>query len=443
MTYCIRQFIRKRLIRFPKWDELRDIYAIIEVLQTVDEDHMDIEILKEDRLRYWCQRIDIPEEAVVELAEIASMVRGDEILSAVFTEFHEKTAIRGEWHREWTPLPFDPHVEAVLGERTSMFYVLAYLAAVPHTEKLYIKQGYGMDVFRDTMSDFRIWLSHVRDRDGHWGFDRFMWIWLHLTGILFRIGRLQFILRDFEDGVKAFRQRSDGRLLLMADPEIRLRADGYAFGAGKSWWDDEKDQADKNSDDEGWLPVYEETGDGWKGNPVSPYGYGVRPEVSLPRSEWDLILQKGDTILDLHIPRKDPFTVEACADSYCRALAFFKQHWPEKTVIAGFCHTWFFTPQLQQILPAESNIVRFQREFYLYPHPGGPGFLWNFVFSEKERDLATAPRDTSLRRDVLDWLSQGKEMFDLPGLMFHGSEEWGSQPYMRAWDAQMSLAAPR
>jgi len=36
---------------------------------------------------------------------------------------------------------------------------------------------------------------------------------------------------------------------------------------------------------------------------------------------------------------------------------------------------------------------------------------------------------------VLDWLGQGKELFDLPGVCFHGPDEWGSQPYMREWDA--------
>ena len=99
-----------------------------------------------------------------------------------------------------------------------------------------------------------------------------------------------------------------------------------------------------------------------------------------------------------------------------------------------YCHTWFFTPQLQTLLPPESAIVKFQREFYLYPFPGNIGFLWSFVFGEKYPDPFTAPRDTSLRRAVLDWIGQGKEIFDLPGIMFHTPEEWGTQPYMRQWD---------
>jgi hypothetical protein len=127
-------------------------------------------------------------------------------------------------------------------------------------------------------------------------------------------------------------------------------------------------------------------------------------------------------------------TVEACRDSLRRASDFFAAQYPQRLFKATFCHTWFFTAQLQQILPLESNIVRFQREFYLFPYPGGPGFLSGFVFSETEFDPAKAPRDTWLRRGVLDWLGAGKELFDLPGLLFHTPEEWGSTPYMSAWD---------
>jgi hypothetical protein len=60
--------------------------------------------------------------------------------------------------------------------------------------------------------------------------------------------------------------------------------------------------------------------------------------------------------------------------------------------------------------------------------------LWGFVFGKKYPDRLTAPRDTSLRRAVLDWLDEGGEIFDLPGLMFHAPQAWGTQPYMRRWD---------
>ena len=54
---------------------------------------------------------------------------------------------------------------------------------------------------------------------------------------------------------------------------------------------------------------------------------------------------------------------EACGESMRTALAFFPRHFPERLPAVAFvCSTWFFDAQYQQILPATSNIVRFQRE---------------------------------------------------------------------------------
>jgi hypothetical protein len=228
-------------------------------------------------------------------------------------------------------------------------------------------------------------------------------------------------------------QNLDGDLsgldfVLLADPEQSLRPDGCAYGAGKSHHDNDVMTA------EAWKPLYEKSAVGWRGQLVSPYGRVRSQTVYLPRAEWDLILQHGDTVLDLHIPRKDPLSAETCGDSYRQALEFFPRIFPERSWKALYCHTWFFTPQLQSFLPPESSIVKFQREFYLFPFPGSVGFLWSFVFGEKYPDPATAPRDTSLRRAVLDWIGQGKEIFDLPGVMFHSPEVWGTQPYMGRWD---------
>jgi hypothetical protein len=420
---------------------------------------MDIELLHTERLAAWGARLDFPAEAVNALQAVASQVRGDQELLAIFKAFHQWTALGGEWHREWSDLPVDPRVQSRLGERTSLFYLLAYMAALPYTEARYRQLGIGMDIFDDTMLDFLNYLGDFYDLHGVWGYAQFAWIWRHLTCELFRLGRLQYILAPFEGGVAAFRRKPradaglcksvqagavnldqapvspgvDGDLpaldiILLADPDQPLRADGYAYGAGQF------DNRDEPLPAEAWKPVYEESASGWRGQFVNPYGYVHPRPVFLPRTEWDLILQSGDTVLDLHIPRKDPLTVETCRASYHQAIEFFPRVFPHRPWKAMYCHTWFFTPQLQTLLSPESAIVRFQREFYLYPFPGNVRFLWGFVFGEKYTDPATAPRDTSLRRAVLEALDQGKEIFDLPGVLFHPPEEWGTQPYMRQWD---------
>lgn len=395
---------------------------------------MDIEILNDNRLHFWCAKIDIPGEAVDELVCVAAVVRSNPALMDIFIRLYEKNVLRHEWQREWTALVFDPQVQAALADRTVLFYLLVYLAALPLVEQEYQHLGISMEIFHETMLDITVWLRHTYELEGRWNFTHFPWVWRHLNCELFRLGRLQFMLIPFEGGVTAFRRKIDGEILLLADPNQPLRDDGCALHAGIPEPDDKFPHPLLPEDEKSWQAVFTTRPNGWCGNPISPYGIAQKKEVFLSAHEWDLILQHGDTVLDMHIPHSGTFNVETCRESLRQAYDFFPRFFPDRPFKAGFCHTWFFTPQLQQILPAESHILHFQREFYLYPHPGGPGFLWSFAFGDRYTDLTSAPRDTSLRRGVLEWLDSKKPMFELPGVMFHHPDTWGSQPYMKAWD---------
>jgi hypothetical protein len=386
--------------------------------------NMEIEILNPDRLRDWCGRIDVPAEALDELIRIAGVVNADDALLKIFTDFHVNTAVQGNWPREWAPLPVDPAIQAAFGEQASMFYVLAYLSALPYVDQKYTRLGVDPQIFRATMYDFRRYLIEFKDVHDHWGYDQFMWIWRHLDCELFRLGRLQYMLIPFEGGVTALRNRSNGKGIVLADPNTPLRADGYAVGAGLKEMEREKLGDLKPAD--AWSPVFEETSQGWTGHPAGRDGRVDRETRFYSKNDWEVWVRHNDWVLDMHIPHKDPLTVEACRDSLCQAYDFFPRIYPERQFKAGFCHTWFFTPQLQYLLPANSTILAFTREFQRYPHAGGPEYLWGFVFGAKYPDPATAPRDTSLRRAVLDWVAEGKELFDIPGLLLlNQPEDWG------------------
>jgi hypothetical protein len=212
-----------------------------------------------------------------------------------------------------------------------------------------------------------------------------------------------------------------GRTLLLADPDVPLRQDGFAAGAGHRFAERQDPAAIAGA----WRPIFEETGQGWRGHPISREGHASCTPAFFSNSQWELWVQRGDWVLDMHIPNQAPLTAEACRDALRQAYAFFPRIFPERPFRAGFCHTWFFTAQLQYLLPLDSTILAFQRQFHCYPHAGGPEYLWEFVFGEKYPDSASAPRDTSLRRAVLDWLASGGELFDLPGLLLRKPDEWG------------------
>lgn len=384
---------------------------------------MVIEILETEKLRSWGERLHIPIDAVGKLIQVAEGILNDPQLLNIFTEFHVKTAFHAEWMREWKDLPFDPLVEERLGKDTSLFYLLAYMAALPYAEQEYQRRGISNEIFNATMQDIRIKLCDTSDLAGYWRFSHFPWIWHHLAGDIFWLGRLQYILKPYDGHARAFRHRRTGQIRLLCGSGIDLRADGYALGAGG-----------EQIGETPWRAAYEESLQGWRGHLVDPRGYALRSETFLSRAEWELALQAEDLILDIHIPRGKDLTIQDCRDSLQQAVDFFQQQAPDRPAKAFFCHTWMLSPQLQEFLPQTSRIVQFQREFYKYPHPGGLHFLWEFVFGERYPDVNTAPRDTSLRRAVLDWLAEGKEIFDLPGLIFHEPQEWGTQPYAHQWN---------
>jgi hypothetical protein len=132
---------------------------------------------------------------------------------------------------------------------------------------------------------------------------------------------------------------------------------------------------------------------------------------------------------------------KACLDSHRRALEFFDRHHPEHRWAAIVCNSWIFNTQLDGILPPEANLVRYQRELYLYPvRSSGQDGLW-FVFLQEPVDLQTAPRKSNLQKAILKFLEAGNVWRG--GAMFILREHAGligKQHYRANWPAALAAA---
>ena len=95
-------------------------------------------------------------------------------------------------------------------------------------------------------------------------------------------------------------------------------------------------------------------------------------------------------------------TSQAKADGYALPLEAF--HF----VIGGLNQSSRIRPN--RLFPADSNIVRLQHEGYLFPDGVGQDDFLAFTFGASTIDLTTAPRDTRLRRAVIEHLQRGGEM---------------------------------
>lgn len=119
----------------------------------------------------------------------------------------------------------------------------------------------------------------------------------------------------------------------------------------------------------------------------------------------------------MHVPAYyGPLSPAACDESFEAAARFFACHFPEESYPIAMCQSWLLDDQLAEYLPADSNIIRFQRRFPLAHRPGIPDeSILRFVFGTTTSRWAELPRRTTLERAVLDHLRAGHHWYGRTG----------------------------
>ena len=74
-------------------------------------------------------------------------------------------------------------------------------------------------------------------------------------------------------------------------------------------------------------------------------------------------LQKGDPIVEVHIPSGADLSQAACRESLDSAVEFFTKYYPEYKFNHFTCHSWLLDPSLDDLLPKTSNIIGFRNLF--------------------------------------------------------------------------------
>ena len=289
-----------------------------------------------------------------------------------------------------------PALPATLHPSAGLFYAYIVLGGYADTVAWNAKRGIPPETTRAVFADLERWLDEHQRAYGQPGFNRMGWLWLHLQGRLHQLGRLQFELTTWQAPVRALRHTSgNGTALLMAG-EQELRADGRHQGIAGS-----------ERDPRGFTTMLSASPQGWRGHRVADGVAEAKPS-DWAASEWQAALSPGDPVLFLHIPAGGGLTPEACAASCRAALEFFPRHFPERPFAALVSISWMFDPQLARVLPAESNLVRFQRAFHLHPHADLQGRqIRERVLGHPDADWRTLTPTTSLQRAVIEHLRAG------------------------------------
>jgi len=363
-----------------------------------------------------CAELEFPEEVRSALGKLTRRVAADPALRAI--AWHGVRSLYGA-HAVPTQMQNWPSLVSALGPEGDLFYMLVALANLPELGRIYRQRGIPRKVAHDTRADVLRWLEADRAEHGAWGLAprSLPYVAYTLTGARYHLVRLQFQPGPFRSRVRVYRHRS-GAVLALAEAGVRFRADGQLFGAGGL-----------PAAESDWMAQFEQTDHLVRGMPILPLGRAVQQPVELKLEEWQLVLSRGDPVLQIHIPAGRPMDFDLCGESFREALRFFPTYSPDTPFLAFACSSWLLDNQFEQLLPSTSNIVRFMQEQYLLPGGSDNRVTLERVFGKVPTELRQAPRDTTLRRAIIDHLLIGGHLHAGASFLLTDDVQWGEQVY--------------
>jgi len=336
--------------------------------------------------------------AVDSLLSVASRISASPSLRRFLGHVYHTVFIR-EGHPP--PAPTDwPLLAKPLGPNGSCLYLIAAAAWSRILRAQHKRQGVPADVTKATAGQVACFLGNHLKGKGVPGMyvGQCFWLRNYVWGNLYlRLGRFEFWLKPYNGFDIVCRSKKDAaKIVNFARPGLKIGADGHALDDAASA--PEHVWTTSSGMDESFV----------FGNPVAPDGRPARERLSLPLSDWEIVLKNGTQVLDMHIPAGGGMSPEDCQASFRKAKGLFAELAPGRVPAAVVCSSWIFNPNLPDFLPESSNLVKLLKSVRLFPIASGPtDGLW-FVFLMDKFDVATAPRETSLQRAILDYIAAGK-----------------------------------
>jgi len=384
--------------------------------------------LQTDFITRSARDVFLTDDMLRDLLALAPRVASDECLLAFFWYCRHRVltdaTLIDSWEAPW------PALDDYLGAEAGLLNVLVMLSAVPEMLDVYRRLGVPADLYRDTISDLRRWIEtdYYQHRYQRFGITPWIARWLchHWRGVILQLGRLQFSLGAFTGRLSAFRHRQTRRVIALSEAGIRYTSEG-------SMW-----RECCGHDAGAWTSTFERTTGSVTGNPITPDGRAHRALCSLQLADWEPVLSRDEDVLVFHVPVGAPLTFDMCGDSFHRALEAFPRYYPDFHFRAFFTSTWMMDPRLQQLVAPESNIVRLQREMYVYPGlQGDNSQYYERIFGWGTTDINQVEWKTSLQRAVGIYLSNGGHFHGGYCFLLKDDFDWGTQTYLSMASAEL------
>lgn len=132
-----------------------------------------------------------------------------------------------------------------------------------------------------------------------------------------------------------------------------------------------------------------------------------------------VLLQKGQTVINVHIPGGGPLLPKEVTDSFRQAAAFYAPLF-DGEIVPFVCHSWLLFPPNRQILPPQSRILQFMDQFEIVAEDRDAANhdAWRIFNTMKSDDPDALPHNTSVQRAYAEWLKAGNCMGEGFGVHF-------------------------
>lgn len=282
--------------------------------------------------------------------------------------------------------------------------LFAYVRHFPMMIERMEARGLPHSIISDTMHEFEGSLDTHRQMYGRPGTRTYVaWFRHWITGDILRIGRLNFEMTRLKAPIRVYRRGEDIKIL-MDGADIHEK--GMLFGS-----------AGQNDESGKFHAEITETDGAVTGYAANRYGECMTEPITL--TGYTEVLRKGDAVLNVHIPARDPLSEENCAAAYADALKIIGKCYPEALSNAFICNSWMMEKRLKDIMGRETNITRFMDRFTGFPLRSDGRAVYTFLYRMPDAEgPEVLPEDSSMRRIVKDWLIAGNYIYEKGGVFF-------------------------
>lgn len=122
--------------------------------------------------------------------------------------------------------------------------------------------------------------------------------------------------------------------------------------------------------------------------------------------ELEYEYRDDEKTIHLHIPSDSNISIEKCKKSLDEFNLFTSKYFPEKNYPI-VCNSWLLSPALDELLPPQSNIVKFKNCFDIVSWNKTEKDFLQWVFGRIDTEYDKLPEKTSLQRNMKEYLING------------------------------------